>query len=127
MGTGAHTSIFSLSYHRAMPRPTTAGIDSIIAVRGAVIALLAIGIGLLPDVQSGPGLSTRTWVALGIAMQCTIVVARWFAQRYERAHRLEGSVVPIVMQVGTLCADGATVLMCGLAVFNAQFARLAPL
>ena len=107
-----------------MPPPSRTAIDPIIAVRGALIALLAFGIGFLPDVQAGAGLSPTTLIAIGIAIQLAIVAARWWARRLEHAHGLAGGFVPVVLQVGTLIADGVTVLLCALAVFDAQLARL---
>jgi len=112
---------------RSMSPAADSTFDPTSVVRGLVIGLIALGMGFLPKPADDGGLSPAVMLAVGIALQGLIVVARWSARRYERAHGLDDSLVPVVVQVGTLLADGVTVLLCVIAVWHGMHAPLSDL
>lgn len=87
-------------------------------LRGLIIALLALLLAFLPGMPSAPIAPTWLLIGAGLALQLGLFVLRRFVQQQERAHGIAGAWSPTVVHVGALLADGLTVLLVAIAMFQ---------
>lgn len=92
-------------------------------IRGAIIALLAVSLAFVPGVPNAPVAPTPVLIGIGLSLQCLLLAVRWFVRRQERIHGVDGAWLPTVQQVGTLVADGLTVLLVAIALFQGMLDR----
>lgn len=95
------------------------------AMRGAVITygiaaygLFMVWAGAAPVPRESPFAALARMVAFGLALQGLFLLVRWLVKRYERHHRLEGEVMPLVLCIAELFVDAASVLLFALATFR---------
>lgn len=93
-------------------------------VRAALLGLLAAVVMGLPGVAESAPLSPAMLIALGFGSQGLMWVMRYLAQRVEQQQGLEGALLPIATRVGSLLADGLSVLLVALAVWRGLMAPL---
>jgi hypothetical protein len=93
-------------------------------VRGAIIAALSLLLLWMPEVPSAPLASPGVLLGIGLGVQLLLFASRWFARRYEGANGPDGALSPLVQHVGTVVADGLTVLLVAAALFQGISQRL---
>ncbi len=94
------------------------------ALRGAIIALIALLLAWLPQVPNAPIASPTSLLGLGLALQACGLAAR-FALRWLERNRGLDDLLPIAAHVGAIARDGLTVLLVALALFQGIAARIA--
>jgi hypothetical protein len=91
--------------------------------RGLVIGLLALVLALLPDLPHAPIAPTWMLIGAGLAVQLGLFALRRWVQRQERAQGIDGAWLPTLNHLGALLADGLTVLLVAIAVFQGMLVR----
>ena len=91
--------------------------------RGLVIGLLALLPALLPGLPNAPIAPVWMLVGAGLALQLGLFALRRSVQRQERAQGVDGAWLPTLNHVGALVADGLTVLLVAVAVFQGMLIR----
>lgn len=91
--------------------------------RGLVIGLLALGLALLPGLPHAPIAPTWMLIGGGLAVQLGLFTLRRRVQRQERAQGIDGAWLPTLNHLGALLADGLTVLLVAVAVFQGMLVR----
>lgn len=91
--------------------------------RGLIIALLAVLLTVVPGMPNAPVAPTPVLIGIGLTLQCLLLGVRWFVRRQERIHGVDGAWLPTVQQVGALVADGLTVLLVAIALFQGMLDR----
>lgn len=91
--------------------------------RGLVIGLLALVLALLPDLPKAPIAPTWMLIGAGLAVQLGLFGLRRRVQRQERAQGIDGAWLPTLNHLGALLADGLTVLLVAIAVFQGMLVR----
>lgn len=88
------------------------------ALRGLVIAALALLLAFLPGVPNAPVAPAPVLIGVGLALQLALLALRWFVRWQEQAHGVDGAWSPSVVHLGALLGDGLTVLLVALAMFQ---------
>ena len=94
------------------------------SLRGLVIAVLAVLLAVVPGVPNAPVAPMPLLLGAGLALQLGLFALRRFVLAQERAHGVDGAWSPTVNQVGALLADGLTVLLVAIALFQGMLARV---
>jgi len=93
------------------------------ALRGFVIAALALVLAFLPGVPNAPIAPTWLLIGAGLALQTGLFVLRRVVRQQEQSHGVDGAWLPTLNHVGALLGDGLTVLLVAIAVFQGMLVR----